>query len=566
MKKYKLNPTNSLKTQIFIYFMIPILLVTICTYFSLDYTKDFIVKNHVLPQFSERLKVNGEKLIQELDLSLLKDTINEPDKSGKQLKKKLDEFIKKNKGLEYVYVLTQVNDDEVIVALNGSDEYMVKSTFTSAQREAFKKDAISQSTVYKDKWGTHKSIFIPINKAKYVIGLDMDASFIEDINKKILSISSLFIILSLAISAFISIILGRKIVNPVDQLIESTNVMIEGDLSKPLVKNSENEVGILLDSFEIMRNSLSQIINNVKQSSFRINNESKELVYSFNEISIASQQIAESIDTEVTSAEEFTNKIERILFNTENINKLIINIHNNNQSIRNLTNSGISLTDDGNKQIKKVITQISKVKDNGLENSENLKKLDLKFNDINKIIELIKGISSQTTLLALNASIEAARAGESGKGFAVVAQEVQKLAYQTDESVNEISQTINDIINTTQKIISINNEDYQDIIKAVSLSEKSGDIFTEILNLVKKLVYETDVIVENAEEIKEASKNSVKFIEAVANTSDQRAATIQEISAAVVQQSSTLDSLLAKNKELKVIAETQKEVVSKFTI
>jgi methyl-accepting chemotaxis protein len=555
---------KSIKAQLVISFLFPFLVFSLILFGFVRYVSDYIIEEHVIPQFDERLAENGRLLAETIDPNLIKNTIDFPKTYGPELKRNLDSFIERKKGIEYVYVLSRKNGKDVIVALNGSDKFMVESPFTNDQKLSFEKKESVLSSIYRDKWGVHKSFFIPIDGVDAIVGIDMSAKFIDHLEKWIWMVSLLLTAVMIVIGILLALFIGNRISKPLNRLVQYAKTFSTGDLSQSVNIKREDEIGILANSFEEMRKNLSRIIDNVREKSEAIHRTGQTLLESFEELAQASKQIAMSTDEEAKGSEERANHIDRISNMMSEMSIAISNVDEQTKLIKNLTDQTSQQAEKGNVQVQMITEQMNKIKQNGMVSKENLFNLGKKLEHINEIIKIIQDISSQIHLLSLNASIEAARAGEAGKGFSVVAQEVQKLASQTDESIKTISEAIREINEQANIVLNLNQQDFEDIVKGVEIVEDNGRLFNSIFESVEQLAKGIDAIAKSTEDLHQASDEILTSIQEIAAISEQGVAATQEISASAVQQSNTIDYLKQQNAELKLLADNLQDMIKRF--
>lgn len=340
----------------------------------------------------------------------------------------------------------------------------------------------------------------------------------------------------------------------------------QGDFTNEVTDLAGDELSELTNSYNLMKESLSTMVQQVKETSEEVLASSEELMASSEETTAATNQVAKSIQEVSYRVEVQANHTEDSILAIDDMTKGIQQVATSTSSVA----EGVAETSKhakiGYDYVEKVVQQMDLIHKGSMDIKSVMNGLESKSTEIGAIIDVITDIADQTNLLALNAAIESARAGEYGKGFAVVADEVRKLAEQSRDSANQVAEMIKHIQQGTKQAAELTNNENKIVKEGLDLAKETGNIFEQILEQIQ---YGSNQILEISaisEQLFTNAKQVNSSIEEVGQLAKTTSANTEDIAAASEEQLAAMEEVASSASSLANMADKLKDLVSKFKV
>ena len=341
------------------------------------------------------------------------------------------------------------------------------------------------------------------------------------------------------VTAIIIYIAAVKMVRPIQRMADNLNDIAkgEGDLTRRLEINGNDEIAQLGRSFNLFVDKLKNIITDISEATIGINQAGRDM-----------DQQSRGIATQL---KDHNNETEQVVSAVTEMSSTANEVASNTNQVAEATRAVSEDVNHAQSCVETSLTEVSALVEeiNGAASSMNA--LTEQSQEINKVLSVIGAIADQTNLLALNAAIEAARAGEHGRGFAVVADEVRSLASRTQKSTLEINEMLGELhrlVELSAKAMSLSQErSVRSVDSSRAISDSLHSVTSGITSINDMSTQIATAATEQSSVTEEITRN-VYQIQSIVNSLTEGSSEAEKISRGVLIEGNKLNQLVGQFK------------------
>ncbi|MDG6097370.1 methyl-accepting chemotaxis protein [Alteromonas sp. ZYF713] len=304
----------------------------------------------------------------------------------------------------------------------------------------------------------------------------------------------------------------------------------DGDLTIRIQTNAQDEVGDLVKYFNRFMEKLQRVVKDIVDTTLPLS----DLAQNLNQLTDTTNQNISQQQGAAVHAKQAV----------DNMNHSVIAVAESAAEAARAADEASSASNNGQQVVNSTVTNIQALAQNVEETAEVIRKLENDSNQVGVVLDVIKGIAEQTNLLALNAAIEAARAGEQGRGFAVVADEVRTLASRTQQSTEQIQQTIERLQSAAHQAVSVMSSGTSQAEGSVTEANKAGESLVVIADTISRISAMNGQIASSTDDQQAVARQIVGFVDEIYARTDETSQNSDRLASA-----STELAGLAKNLE-----------------